>query len=87
MTTAYSLGWHQLRNGELLAEAEANGFDLFVTTDQNIRYQQNLSGRKLGILVLLNTDWRLIRQNVSAIVEAVDAMVPGAYAEVAIPNS
>jgi len=53
--TAYEKGWSNLSNGDLLNAAENNLFDLFVTTDQNLRYQQNLSGRKLAILVLPTT--------------------------------
>ncbi len=49
--TAYELGWSKLSNGELLAAAEAAAFGLLITTDQNLRYQQNLSGRRLAILV------------------------------------
>lgn len=55
--TAYERGWHDLKNGELLARAEAEGFDVLVTTDQNIRYQQNLAGRRIGVLVLMTTSW------------------------------
>ncbi len=86
MTTAYSLGCHELRNGELLAKAEADGYTALITTDQNLRYQQNLSGRTLAILVLLNTNWRLISRHVDLVTEAVDALTPGAYVEIAFPN-
>jgi len=44
-----SLGWQQLSNGELIASAEEQGFDLLVTADRNLRYQQNLTGRRLAI--------------------------------------
>lgn len=86
VTTVYSLGWHELQNGALLAKAEADGFELFVTTDQNIRYQQNLTGRALAILVLLSTNWRLIRQHVGVVAGAIDGMAPGGYVEVEIPH-
>lgn len=50
--TAYEEGWSRLRNGDLLTAAEAAGFEVFVTTDKNIRYQQNLEGRQIAIVVL-----------------------------------
>lgn len=51
VTKAKDAGWDRLTNGELLNAAEAAGFDLLVTTDKNMRYQQNLSGRVISILV------------------------------------
>jgi hypothetical protein len=54
--TAYELGWSWLPNGELLAAAEGR-FDVLVTTDRNLRFQQSLSGRKLAVLVLPTTSW------------------------------
>jgi hypothetical protein len=56
VTTAFEMGWSSLSNGELLKRAE-DLFDLIITTDQQLRYQQNLSERKLGVLVLLSTSW------------------------------
>ena len=50
ISTAYEMGWARLSNGDLLAAAE-KAFDVFITTDQNLRYQQNLAGRRLAILV------------------------------------
>ncbi len=58
---ARSHGWDTLRNGELLDAAEAAGFDVFLTTDRNIRHQQNLTGRKIAIVVLGKGRWRLIK--------------------------
>ncbi len=54
VTTAFEMGWSELANGDLLRETEAR-FDLLITTDQNLRYQQDLSGRRLAILVLPTT--------------------------------
>jgi len=56
VATAYELGWAELDNGELLAAAESE-FDVLVTTDQNLRYQQKLAGRRLAILILPTTNW------------------------------
>ena len=80
-----SHGWDTLRNGELLDAAEAAGFDLFLTTDRNLRYQQNLAGRQIAIVVLGLGRWRLIRTRLAEIVAAVEAATPGSYAEVEIP--
>jgi hypothetical protein len=62
VSTAYEMGWSGLANGDLLAAAEAQ-FDLLLTTDQNLRYQQNLSGRQLAILVLPTTSWPEIQKH------------------------
>ncbi len=70
---------------ELLDAAEAAGFDVFVTTDRNIRHQQNLAGRKLAIVVIGAGRWRLIRKRLPAIAAAVTAATPGSFAEIEIP--
>lgn len=76
--TAYELGWSTMRNGELLAEAERQ-FDLLVTTDQSLRFQQNLQGRRLTVLVLPTTSWPVLRGRVAEIVAAVNALRPGEF--------
>jgi hypothetical protein len=65
--------------------AESTGFDLMVTTDKNVRYQQNLLGRKIAIVVLGNSPWWLVRQHLDEIAAAVLASKPGSYTEVDIP--
>lgn len=85
VTEARACGWEQLVNGELLDAAEAAGFDVLVTTDKNLRYQQNLTGRKLAIVVLGQGRWSLVRRHVAAVVAAVNAATPGSYTEVQIP--
>ena len=82
VTTAYEQGWSSLTNGDLLNTAEQAGYDLLITTDQNVRYQQNLTTRNIAILVLRSTSWPRIQQHVDAIRIAVEQMVNGAYAEV-----
>jgi hypothetical protein len=62
--TAAELGWSELGNGELIAAAEEAGFDLMITTDQNLRYQQNLAERRIGIVVLMTTSWPRIQRQV-----------------------
>lgn len=83
--TAYEKGWSNLRNGALLTEAEAEGFDALITTDQNLRYQQNLAGRRIGVIVLLTTNWPRIKNSVILVVQAVDNLHPGSYEEIAFP--
>lgn len=80
--TAYENGWSNLENGDLLTKAEAAGFDALVTTDQNLRYQQNLAGRKISIVVLLTTSWPRIRNHAALVVQAVDKLSPGSYQEI-----
>lgn len=83
--TAYELGWHSLKNGELLQIAEQNGFNVLVTTDQNLQYQQNLTNRAIAILVLTTTSWPRIRSQASAIFVAVNQMNSGDYKILPIP--
>jgi hypothetical protein len=75
-----------LENGDLLTVAEAAGFEVLVTTDKNLRYQQNLAGRKLAVVVLGKGRWSLIKPHVAQIVAAVNAATPGSFAEVEIPE-
>jgi hypothetical protein len=82
---AIDRGWDRLANGELLAVAEAEGFEVLLTTDKNILYQQNLRGRKIAFVVLGNSQWRVVRRYVERIVVAVEAATPGSYTEVDIP--
>jgi|SRR5579859_37037 len=79
-----SLGWDKLKNGELLDAAEAAGFEVFVTTDKNIRHQQNLSKRKIAIVVQGIGRWHLIRPNLALVVAVVNSAKPGSVIEVAI---
>jgi hypothetical protein len=82
---AIDRGWDRLVNGELIAVAESAGFELLLTTDKNMRYQQNLTGRKRAFVVLGNQQWPTLRRYVERVVVAVDAATPGSYTEVEIP--
>lgn len=82
---AVDRGWERLVNGVLLEEAEAAGFELFVTADKNIRYQQNLATRKIAIIALGNAQWPVLRRYVDRVAAAVNEATPGSYAEVEIP--
>lgn len=79
------LGWDRLRNGELLAVAEQSGYELLLTTDKNLRYQQNLTERTIAIVVIGHSQWPALKPHVQRVVEAVNVAVPGSYAEVDIP--
>jgi hypothetical protein len=83
--TAFELGWSALKNGELLARAEADGFEALVTTDRNLKYQQSLADRRIAIVVLGTTSWPRIQASASLVLRAIDSAVPGGYAEVLIP--
>ena len=83
---AKSQGWDRLTNCELLNAAEQAGFDVLLTTDKNLRYQQNLDGRRIAIVVLGKGRWRLIRPVIESVVDAVNAAQPGSYTEVDIPG-
>ena len=85
VTTAYERDWVQLKNGDLLDAAEGGGFATLVTTDTNLKYQQNLSSRRLAIVVLTTTSWPRIQRAVDLIVQAVDAATESSYTEVEIP--
>lgn len=79
------LGWSQIRNGDLLVTAEQAGFELLLTTDKNLRYQQNLKGRAIAIVVIGQSQCPRSCPHVQRVVDAIDAALPGSYAEVDIP--
>jgi len=74
--TAQEMGWGQLKNGDLLRAAEEH-FDVFVTSDKNIKDQQNLAGRKLAILVLPTNDWTVLRVKADIVLSALQKLSPG----------
>jgi hypothetical protein len=84
--TVAQQGWDRLRNGELLAAAEAEGFDLLLTTDKNMRYQQNLSGRRIAVVILGLQQWPSLRPHVQRVAEAIQSATPGSYTEVDFPS-
>ena len=79
--TAFEQGWGNLQNGDLIRLAETHGFQSFITTDQNIRYQQNLRGRTLAILVLPTTSWPRIQNHLDKVSAAVNSLKPGDFRE------
>ena len=74
------MGWAKLSNGDLLAAAEKS-FDAFITTGQSLRYQQNLTGRRLAILVLPTTSWPEIQKHTDRVADGVNAPKPGNFIE------
>ena len=81
ISTVQEMGWAGLRNGELLRRAEEH-FDVFVTADQNLRYQQNLSGRTIAILVLPSNQVPLVTQLVPAVETLLTTIQPGTVVDV-----
>ena len=85
VSTAYELGWATLKNGELLRCAEEQGFEVLVTTDTSLRYQQNLAARQIAVVVLTTTSWLRIRVAVEPIAYAVNSASVGSYIEISVP--
>jgi len=79
-----NVGWEALTNGDLLVAAETGGFDLLITADKNIRYQQNLTKRTIALVVLSTNDWPTIRRRSHPVIAAVNAAHEGSYVEVDI---
>ena len=78
-------GWETISNGDLLDAAESAGFEVFVTADQNIVYQQNLKSRTIGLVVLGSNIWPIVRNHAAEIAAAVDAVKRGSYAFIEMP--
>jgi hypothetical protein len=85
VTEATERGWQSISNGQLIANAEEAGFDVFLTGDKRIRYQQNLTARRIAIVVVGNPTRRVLRKHLERVAAAVDAATPCSYVEVEIP--
>jgi predicted nuclease of predicted toxin-antitoxin system len=83
-STVQDLGWGGIKNGDLLQRAEGE-FDLFITSDQNIRYQQNLTGRRIAILELSTNDIGRIQAASSLIENTLEKIHPNEFIELIIP--
>ena len=79
--TAKQLGWGRLKNGDLLKRAEQEGFDCLLTADQNLKYQQNLSARRIAIFVVKDTDWKKVKLRAVEIAAALASIQSGNYVE------
>ena len=84
VATAAEMDWSQLTNGELLSAATDAGFELLVTTDQNLRYPQNLKDRKIAVVVLMTASWPRISKQVGKVAAAIEGAGSGDYIEVEI---
>ena len=84
MDTGGERGWEQLRNGTLLQTAEGEGYEVLITTDQSMPYQQNMTGRRIAVVVVGENKWPLIRHHVTEIAAAMEGIVPGDIREVQI---
>ena len=82
--TAHERGWSSSKNGALIAATEQAAFEVFVTTDQNLRFQQNPSGRRIAVIVILTTSWPRIQGDLASVLAAIDSATSGAYVEVAV---
>jgi hypothetical protein len=85
VTEARARGWDELSNGELLTEAEVAGFEILITTDKNLRYRQNLTGRKIAVVVLGQGRWGLLKAHLNEIVAAVNEVTPVATSKWTFP--
>ncbi len=85
VTEALQRGWQRISNGQLIANAEEAGLDVLLTADKRIRYQQNLKGRRIAVVVIGNPTWRIPRKHLDRVTAAVNAAAPGSYTEVDIP--
>lgn len=85
VSAAFQRGWSTLKNGELLDTAEREGFNVLVTTDSKLKFQQNLTGRRIAIVALLSTSWPRIKRASAVVIDAIIAATPGSYVEVEIP--
>lgn len=85
VSTAYEKGWATLRNGNLLDAAETEGFDVFLTTDQNLRYEQNLSDRSIALVILSTTSWPRIKLATNDVLAVIQTAKCGQFNFVEIP--
>lgn len=83
---AYERGWAELTNGDLLRVAEEAGFDVLITSDKSIRYQQHLRAIRLALAVLSTNDWTRIRKATAVVSKALSQVVPGVVIEIEIPS-
>jgi hypothetical protein len=79
---AAELCWEELKNGELLAQAELHGFDVFISCDQNLAYQQRLEGRKMAIIALTTNNWPIMKEYTEQIAHAVSEAIPSTFRRV-----
>ena len=82
VTTVYEKGWSRARNGELLRLADQQMYEVFLTTDQHLKSQQNLTDRQIAIVVLPTTSWPVIQKHTAKIAAVLDSIAPGDFIEI-----
>jgi hypothetical protein len=83
---AFEMGWHDLRNGDLLRAAERDGFDVLITPDKNIRHQNRLGGLRIAVLELGTNHWPTLQLHVQTVSVALSDLRQGEYRRVAFPR-
>jgi sorbitol-specific phosphotransferase system component IIA len=83
--SAFEQGWDKLRNGDLLAAAERAGYDVLITTDKSMSYQQNLGGRNISVVILGRQQWPELRPHVQIVIDGLAAARPGSFVKIDIP--
>jgi hypothetical protein len=83
---AFEMGWHELRNGDLLRAAEGQGFDVLITSDKNIRHQNRLAGMRIAILELSTNHWHTLQRNAVSVSAALVDLRAGEYRPVTFPR-
>ena len=85
VTTARQMKWHELSNGGLLKAAEDAGYELMITGDKNLAYQQNLKNRKIALIILGTTHWATLEANLSPLLTAISRAKPGSFERLSTP--
>jgi len=83
VTVQYA-GFSGLKNGELLNAAEAAGFDILVTGDKTLEYEQNMKDRRIAVVALSAPHWQFVKDHVASIVTAIHGATPGSFTRVEV---
>ena len=84
VATVKDMGWKGIQNGALLALAQQSGFEVMITGDKKLSYQQNPAGRMIALVVLSETQWQVVRSGSDRILEALMGIATGSYREVTL---
>jgi hypothetical protein len=79
VVTVDFMGWNGLKNGQLLRQAEESGINVLVTGDRTLQYEQSLTGRRIGVVVLPAQKWPIIRDHLPQIDKAIDGCASGSF--------
>jgi len=80
------MGWGEVTNGDLIRAAEEAGFAVLITCDRNIRYQQNLTGRRIALIEIAGGGWPVIREHPDRVRAGIAAAQPGSYSIITLPR-